>query len=257
MSYVLKVGGTVAEDTAVVGLMCAELRRCAEAATPPHRPLLIHGGGKYVSTVSRKLGMEPLFQDGVRVTSLAEMAVVEMGLCGVINGEIVRAARRAGVAAWGLRGSDAGLVIGHPVAPDNRTAVVHRVDPTPLRLLWSAGFLPVLASVAADQGGEAVNINADEYAQAIAQAVRAERLIFVSDIPGVLDQAGSRIADLTVAEIEPLITAGVAVGGMAAKLRACAEAIRAGVGGVVIGDYRRSGDLEALIEGTRGTTIHG
>lgn len=251
MSYVIKIGGVAAERAEVVGELCREL----VAAQP--RSLVVHGGGKLVSTLSRRLGIEPTFRDGVRLTSPEEMSIVEMGLCGAVNGDLVRAARARGVNAWGIRGSDAGFVLGRTIESGNRTAVVERVNTAPIEVLWSGGYLPVSASVAAAADGGAVNINADEYAQAVAQALGAFRLVFISDIPGVLNESGERIPTIELDRIEPLIASGVASGGMAAKLRACADAVRAGVKGVIIGDFGSAGDLIGLLEGKRGTTIHG
>lgn len=250
------------------------------AAAEPARLIVAHGGGAPLSAWSRRLGYEPRFVDGVRVTSDAEMELADMVLAGAVNTAIVRALVAAGVPAVGITGGDGGLITGAPVAaPDgapSRTARPASVNGALVNALLGAGFVPVVASVASDAHGGAVNINADDAAQAVAEAVRAAALVFVSDVDGVRDSTGRVIPTITPGEIEPLIDAGVVAGGMAAKVRAAARALRAGVGRVVIGalspaDADASGNstgaprseaagqasasLVAVVAGRAGTTI--
>ena len=267
MSYlVVKIGGAVALDAHLTAALIVEL------ATRPERTILVHGGGKAVNEMSRRLGIEPHFVDGIRITGEEEMAVVDMVLAGRVNTELVRLAGRHGVSAIGMTGADGGLLCGrritgarttpalHSAAATSRTAVPYSVRLDALKAVRDAGFLPIVASVGiAEEDGEAVNINADDAAQAITEALsgagEATTLCFLSDIPGVLDESGDTIGTVEGEAIERLIADGVARDGMAAKLRACRSALSAGVGRIAIGNYGDAGDLEALLSGRRGTSI--
>lgn len=249
---VVKIGGTVASDTDSLQALLEELVSLRRAA------VLVHGGGKRVSEMSGLLGMTPRFIDGIRLTSAAEMQVVDMVLAGEVNTALVRAAARAGARAVGLTGSDAGLLTGRTVAVDgmqSRTARPQAVEPRLLRLLLSDGLLPVLATVASGEDGHGVNINADDAAQAIAEALPDSTLCYLSDIPGVLDAEGLVMDQLDSSRVEQLIAAGVARDGMAAKLRSCTEALAGGVREVVIGQFRQAGDLARLLAGRQGTRM--
>ncbi len=259
MSYlVVKIGGAVALDDRLTAALIVEL------AKRPERTVLVHGGGKAVNDMSRRLGIDPHFVDGIRITGEDEMAVVDMILAGRVNTELVRLAERHGVSAIGITGADGGLLRGRRItaakAAASRTAVPHRVRLDALKAVRDAGFLPIVASVGiAEEDGEAVNINADDAAQAIAEALsgrgEATTLCFLSDIPGVLDESGDTLATVDGDAIERLIAGGVARDGMAAKLRACRSALSAGVGRIAIGNYGDAGDLEGLMNGRRGTSI--
>jgi acetylglutamate kinase len=250
---VVKIGGTVAVDPACTTLLIREL------AALPRPAVLVHGGGKLVTDVSARLGMVARFVDGVRVTTPAEMEVVDMVLAGRINTELVRHAQGAGVAAIGLNGADGGLLTGRLIADtgETRTARPSGTDPSVIRLVLDGGYLPIVATVGTGEDGQAVNINADDAAQAIAEALGGADLCYLSDIPGVLGADGAVIPRLDVDSVEELIRQGVARDGMAAKLRSAAEAIAAGVREVMIGPYRTSGDLAALLAGRAGTVVEG
>ncbi|MEX2443292.1 MAG: acetylglutamate kinase [Alkalispirochaeta sp.] len=252
---IVKIGGTVAADTECTALLIEELAAVGRPA------VLVHGGGKAVSSMSTSLGMEPEFRDGIRITTPDEMAVVDMVLAGRVNTELVRLSQRHNVPALGLTGADGGLLMGRILvpadssAPDTRTARPHRVDPTVLRVALAAGYLPIVATVGSGEDGAAVNINADEAAQAIAEALEGATLCYLSDTPGVLDGEGSVIRELDPETIETLISSEIVRDGMAAKLRSCAIAVHAGVQEVVIGQYLHRGDLRRVVQGENGTTI--
>lgn len=248
IDLVVKIGGAPAENRDLVVSLMRELRG--------RSAVLVHGGGAHLTALSNRLGLTVEFVDGVRVTPPDAMDAADMILGGLVNTRLVRLAEAAGVPAVGLTGADGHLLVADAVSEHNRTAVAPRVNPDPLTALLTAHYLPVVASVAADGDGGAVNVNADTAARAIAERAGADALAFVSDVSGVLGPEKALIRDLPVAGIEPLIGAGVVVGGMAAKLRAAAEAVAAGVARVVIGTYRVPGDLTALLEGKEGTTIH-
>ena len=263
---IVKLGGTAAADAEVLARLVADL-----AADFPRGAVIVHGGGTEASAWCSRLGLEPRFVDGIRQTTPEEMEVVEMVLAGKVNTAVVRTAARAGAKPVGLSLSDAGLCIGRPVGDPavNRTAHPERVDEAILTHLLEGGFLPVVSSIgsfgdggaagdgAADGGaasGSACNINADAAALALARAVQARALIFLSDIPGVQEEdTVHRSLDTTASEA--LIERGVISGGMTAKVRSALSAVDAGVGAVVIGEYHERGDLQALTGGQAGTRI--
>jgi acetylglutamate kinase len=252
---VVKIGGAVAEDDSVIEILLGELAAADGAA------VLVHGGGAAVTRLSGRLGIEATFVDGVRVTSPEEMELVDMVLAGRVNTELVRRAYRRGVSAVGLTGADGALLVGALVDPlsGSRTATVDRVNLSAIRVVLDGGLLPIVATVGLDRAGEGVNINADEAAQALAVALAADHrdvtLCFLSDIPGVLDTAGAVIRNIPTPSIEELVRDGVVRGGMTAKLRSASQGIAAGLQRIVIGGYRREGDLQRLFSGAAGTTV--
>lgn len=251
-SIVIKLGGTAATDPVVLQKLGREL---VELDVPV---AIVHGGGKEVSELSRSMGLEPVFHDGIRMTSEAEMDVVEMVLCGVANKRLVRRLVSAGVPAVGISGADGGTVTGARItdaagAP-SRTATVAGVNPLLVRDLWICGYVPVIASPASDAGGAAVNINADDVAFALAGAMGTDSLLFLSDVDGVLID-GEVVPSLTPAMAEAQVAAGHVSGGMIPKVRNAATAVAHGVSQVVIGRYEKGGDLRALLAGNRGTAI--
>lgn len=251
---VIKIGGVVAEDRATTAVL---LREIAALSTPA---VIVHGGGKAVNRFSERLGLTPRFVDGVRTTSPEEMEIVDMVLAGRVNTELVRTATREGVQAVGLTGADRALLEGDLVgdAATNRTATVRSVHPAAITEAISGNTIPIVATVGIGTDGEAVNINADEAARAIALALSKEQkvvLCYVSDTPGVLDHRGSVIPRIDVADTEKFISGGIVTGGMAAKIRSSAAAVRGGIERVIIGGYRGTGDLEGLLRAVTGTTI--
>jgi acetylglutamate kinase len=180
-TVVLKIGGNAAQE---VGLRA--LGREIATGLGDTRYVVVHGGGKHVTAVSRKLGHEAVIRDGVRQTSEAEMDVVDMVLAGSVSKATVRALCTQGVRAVALSGADAGMVRGRAVAPDTRTGSVVTVDPALIRTLLESGYTPVVNSVATDSDGRGLNINADDIAFAISRALGCDTLVFFSDVPGVL-----------------------------------------------------------------------
>jgi acetylglutamate kinase len=254
--------GVLAQDDKILESLAAEVRSLADPASARNRPVaIVHGGGTDVSSLSKQLGIEPSFADGIRMTSEAEMDVVDMVLCGLVNKRLVRAFTSAGLPAVGVSGADGALLTGEPVADArgnrSKTAHVQKVRPGLLEDLWAAGYLPVVASPGVDGSGGAVNINADEAAFAVGGAVKADAIVFLSDVRGVQDSDCQVIGSLSTGEATSLIEHGVATGGMVAKLRSAAGAIVAGVDHIVVGTYEQSGDLLELLAGRAGTTIHG
>jgi acetylglutamate kinase len=250
---VVKIGGRAASDDALLNLACD-----IKALTKENRVFLVHGGGAEVSRVTKVFGLQPVFKDGIRQTSAAEMDIVDMVLAGKMNKAIVRLFAGRGVPAVGLSGSDGGFFTGESIdaAAGNRTGRVTNVDLRAALLLAGEGYIPVIASTSMDAAGNGLNINADEAAFEIARAAAARALVYLSDIPGILKD-GKVITQIGAAEAEAEIAAGVITGGMIPKVRSALEALAGGVGAVVIGEFTERGGLERLLRREAGTTIGG
>ncbi len=249
----VKIGGVVATEPALLSALWADI-----LLLKPRGVVLVHGGGKEVTAVSERFGLKAEFRDGIRLTTQAEMDVVDMVLGGKINSDLVRRARVAGLEAVGLGGQDGGLFLGEPRVidgkADSRTGRVVAAQSRLLGVLVAAGYFPVVNSTSMDAAGHGLNINADEAAQELAIAARAEALVFISDIAGVLKD-GRVLPRLDEAALEAEIASGVIGGGMVPKVRSARQAVSAGVGKVVIGGYAAAGDLTKLLAGLSGTTI--
>ena len=216
------------------------------------RPVIVHGGGPQISAVMEKMGIKPVFIEGQRVTDEATMSVVEMVLVGTVNKNIVGLLNRHGGQAVGLSGRDGDLVVaekmklykysGEDRPPEiidiGRVGKVKEVRPGVLTTLMEAGFLPVIAPVGVGPDGEAFNINADLVAGAIAGALKAEKVIYLTDVEGVKDEEGRLLSTIKSTEIEALIEKGVAKGGMIPKLKSARKALKAGVNKAHIIDGR-------------------
>jgi acetylglutamate kinase len=254
-TILVKIGGRAAEQTEDLTALCDEMLFLSRE----HRIILVHGGGAEVTAVSRRLGMEAVFHDGVRLTSPEEMDIVDMVLAGKINKQIVRLLRIRGLNAVGLSGSDGGTFTGRAVsAPaasaQTRTGEITATDERLLLLLLSNGYLPVVSSTSMDAEGRGLNINADAAAFGLAARMEASALVFLSDIPGILSE-GSVIQALSASEARALIAKGVIQGGMIPKVTASLEAMDRGVHKVIIGQYESAGSLGRLLEGKQGTRL--
>ena len=254
MRILVKIGGRAAEEDRLISCLAGEMKQLSDSGG---QLVLVHGGGITISRLQERFGVEPEFIDGLRQTSPEEMPLVDMALAGAVNKKLVRLFTRAGLKAWGLSGADGGLIeaesrSGNPVT--NRTGAVTAVDTTALECVWNAGFVPICAPPGTDTDGRGMNINADEAALALAAALKTDALVFISDVPGVLD-GGEVIGSLTPGDIEKGIGTGVIAGGMIPKTRSAAAALTDGVGAVIIGDYGAAGHLENLLQGERGTRI--
>jgi acetylglutamate kinase len=249
---IVKLGGRAAADASILASFAREI---AEIEGPC---AIVHGGGAELSDFSRRLGIEPRFVDGIRMTTDEEMDLVDMALAGLMNKRLVRTMVAAGLNAVGISGADAGLLTGSPVpGPDgspSRTARVAGLNPLIVRDLWITGYTPVIASPGSTADGLAVNINADDLALALAGAMHAAWLLFLSDVPGVVID-GETVTSLTPKMAEAQIGDGQITGGMIPKVRNAVKALRGGVGQVVIGRYEASGDIGRLTAGEKGTTI--
>ena len=214
------------------------------------RLVVVHGGGPQINALLNRLAIESRFEKGLRVTDADTMQAVEMVLCGQVNKTVVSRFLQHGARAAGLSGRDAGLLrarVKDPVL--GLVGDVEKVDASVLSCLLDGGFLPVVAPVASGPEGQALNINADTAAAAIATALKAEKLIYLTDIDGVRRDAEDPTTlypILTVEHARELIEEGIITGGMIPKIDCCREAIRRGVKRVFIIDGRVSHSL--LIE---------
>jgi len=244
----VKLGGRTQNDPALPTALAALWQSTGG------RVVVVHGGGDQISALQRMRGEEPEFIGGRRVTTDTALELVRMVLSGLANKQMVSALVAAGAPAVGISGEDAGLLRATPidVAQFGHSGTPDSVDPRVVQALLAAGFLPVISPLAAHadaQSAGAYNVNGDDAAAAIAAALGAEELFLMADVPGVLDGNKQRIAQLSIDAARALVASGVAGGGMAAKLDACAMALAGGVSRV------RIGDLAALTVPSAGTAI--
>ena len=224
-------------------------------------PVVVHGGGPQIATLLKKMGIESTFVDGLRVTDAETLDVARMVLVGKVNSDIVSAINVHGSIAVGLSGADANLIRAdvHSEAL-GFVGNVSEVDPTIVTGLVSQGLVPVIATIGSDAEGQAYNINADTVAGAIAAAIGAEKLVFLTDVVGIradADDPSSTLAQVTTAELEAMVTSGAANGGMVPKVEACIGAVRAGVTRAHILDGREPHALlvELFTDGGLGTMV--
>ena len=235
-------------------------------------PVVVHGGGPQIAAMLKKLGIKSEFVDGLRITDAATVEIVEMVLAGSINKQIVGYINAAGGKAIGLSGKDGNLVTARKVTrtmvdPDSNIEKVvdlgfvgepDKVDLTVLNHVLGKELIPVLAPVATAEGGGTFNVNADTFAGAIAGALKAKRLLLLTDVPGVLDKDKNLISELSVADARKLIADGTISGGMIPKVETCIYALDQGVEGVVIMDGKipHAVLLELLTDLGVGTLMH-
>jgi acetylglutamate kinase len=215
-------------------------------------PVIVHGGGPQIGKTMERMGKKPAFVSGQRVTDEETMDIVEMVLGGKVNKEIVSLINRAGGKAVGLTGKDGGLIQAKKLTMTKKSAEtgeteiidiglvgeVTEVRPGALAALEQGGFIPVIAPVGAGDNGETYNINADLVAGAIAGALKAEKLILLTDQAGILDKDKNLVPTLNKKKVETLIKSGTIAGGMLPKTKSCFEALDAGCSKVHIIDGR-------------------
>jgi acetylglutamate kinase len=234
-------------------------------------PVVVHGGGPQIGSMLEKLGIKSRFSGGLRITDKATVEIVEMVLAGAINKQIVGTINAQGGRAVGLCGKDGNMVTARKVAPrsgNNGSEIEDvvdlgfvgepdKVDITVLEQILGRELIPVLAPVAQGADGETYNVNADTFAGAIAGALRAKRLLLLTDVPGVLDKNKELIKELKVDDIRGLIADGTITGGMIPKVETCIYALEQGVEGVVIldGKIPHAVLIELLTDHGAGTLI--
>ncbi|MGB3492971.1 MAG: acetylglutamate kinase [Elainellaceae cyanobacterium] len=239
-TVVVKYGGAAMKDSSLKETV---MRDIVFMACVGLRPVVVHGGGPEINTWLGKLNIEPQFKNGLRVTDAPTMDVVEMVLVGRVNKEIVALINKAGGEAVGLCGKDGDMIRARPQG-DKGIGFVGEVETMDAKLIESlvdAGYIPVVSSVAADETGQAYNINADTVAGELAAALGAEKLILLTDTPGILrdrDDATSLIAKMDIQHARQLIEDGIVAGGMIPKVTCCVRSLAQGVRGAHILDGR-------------------
>src|SRR6202167_1753108 len=235
-------------------------------------PVVVHGGGPQIEAMLKKVGVQSQYAGGLRITDEKTLEIVEMVLAGSINKQMVGYINEAGGKAVGLCGKDGNMVVARKltrtvVDPDSHIEKIvdlgfvgepDKVDTTVLTQILCRELIPVLAPVAAAANGGTFNVNADTFAGAIAGALKAKRLLLLTDVPGVLDKSNSLIKELSVHDARKLIADGTISGGMIPKVETCIDALDRGVEGVVIldGKVPHAVLLELFTELGAGTLMH-
>jgi len=229
---VIKFGGSLSKNEAARKTFLKELA----ARAKKENVVLVHGGGPEINGWLERLGIKSTFVGGLRYTDVPTLEVVEMVLCGKVNKAFVSDLSKLGIRAVGLSGKDGKMArcrrlpdlgfVGEPVT----------IDASLLKTLLAAGYMPVVSSIGFDARGQALNINADSLAMAIAVALKARRLILLTDVPGVLDEQKRTITRICPGDVSRLLSAGVITGGMIPKIKACVKSIRRGIREVWIAD---------------------
>ena len=243
-TVVIKYGGAAMEQTDLKASFARDviLLRCVGI-----NPVIVHGGGPQIGAMMKRLGKEPRFVGGMRVTDEETVEIVEMVLVGRINKEIVGLINLHGGKAVGLSGKDGDLVrarrLGHRLPSGETVDIglvgeVEAINPAPIRLLEQNGFVPVIAPVGVGAAGETYNINADLVAGHIAAALQAEKLVHLTDVGGIRDQDGTPLSTLTKKDAARLMEAGVIEGGMLPKVESSLRALEGGTAKAHIIDGR-------------------
>ncbi|MBN1697069.1 MAG: acetylglutamate kinase [Spirochaetales bacterium] len=249
----IKIGGALAKNVRLI----LELAQDMKELEGSNMFIIVHGGGEEVSELTRRFGMEPVFRDGIRITSVEEMAFVDKVLCGKVNKRLVRLFQKSGFDAVGLSGSDGRLFLGRSIGSEENpthTGKITAVNPRLVRVLLEENYLPVIASTSMDNEAAPLNINADEVAFKLSTVLKTDVIVFLSDIPGVL-RSGKVSALLTSEEIRASVADGTITGGMIPKVNAALDSLTRGVGKIIIGECNGSGSLKDLINGKTGTQI--
>jgi acetylglutamate kinase len=240
---VIKYGGAAMTEPALKRSLAEDVVLLQAAGL---RPVIVHGGGPEITRMLERLGYQTQFVDGQRVTGAEEMAVVEMVLNGKVNTEIVGLVNTFGGRAIGLSGKDAGMLQARkraaaPGKPDlGFVGEITAVDPGVLEMFFEKAYMPVVSPVGMGPAGESFNINADVAAAEIAVAARAKKLIFLTDVPGILDENGNTLSQLRAAELAARLAEGRTVkGGMQVKAQAILRALEGGVEAVHVVDGRQ------------------
>ena len=225
----IKYGGAAMEDPATRQQVCAEV---TSLHTQGVKVVVVHGGGKEISRMMERVGLQPHFIDGLRVTDPGAMEITEMVLSGAINSDLSSRITRSGAPSVGLSGRDAKLIQAIPLRGKNgedmgQTGEVAKINPSSILALLSQNLIPVISPVGEDDEGKPLNLNADYAAGALAGALNAEACIFLTDVAGV-KKDGTVIPRLSKEEIKTLISTGTISGGMIPKVECATRAIDAG-----------------------------
>jgi len=236
---VVKYGGNAIGDDESLAHFAGDIVLMASVGM---RPVVVHGGGPQIGDLMERLGKVPEFRDGLRVTDAETLDIARMVLVGKVNRDIVTAINVHGPLAVGLSGEDAGLITAHQRAPElGFVGDVEGVNAGILDRLLAEDLIPVVATIGADEAGQAYNINADTAAGAIAAELKAEKLVYLTNVEGLRkdrDDPASIISTVSIDELDKLIADGTVSEGMIPKVRSCIDAVAAGVGHAHILDGR-------------------
>ncbi|WP_173918367.1 acetylglutamate kinase [Halobacillus sp. Marseille-Q1614] len=245
---VVKIGGSMIDQ------LTDHFYKSLAALTDRYHCVVVHGGGPAITALLKNLQIEGEFYNGLRKTTPETLEVVKMTLGGKVSAQVTSALCKHGVAALGLKGSDGGLLKAGLVDEEKLGLVgdIEQVNTSLIHQLLNSGYLPVIAPLAVTVDGETVNVNADNAAAAVADALQAEKLMFVTDVPGILN--GEHIIErITPPEIHSLMESGVIYGGMIPKVNSAIEALSAKLKEVLV----VSGEQSLLQDGViKGTTIY-
>ncbi|MCH5154251.1 MAG: acetylglutamate kinase [Clostridiales bacterium] len=257
-TIVVKYGGNAMNDEAVTTTILQDIAALKIVGV---NPILVHGGGPEINKMLSRLGVQPQFKNGLRVTDEQTMEVAQMILCGKINKNIVGELNSLGVKAIGLCGKDSQLIKAETLDKDlGYVGKITEINAKLLEVLAKDEFIPVIASIGADEAGNSYNINADTAAAAIGAAMHAEKLLFLSDIDGIMtdkDDPKTLIDRINVSGLKKMIADGSISGGMVPKAESCIDAIERGISSVLVlnGTLPHSILLELFTDSGVGTMI--
>ena len=267
-NVVIKYGGHAMGDDSLSQAFCNDVALIKQSGV---NPIVVHGGGPQIAAMLERVGIQSEFKGGLRVTDQQTVEVVEMVLAGSINKSIVAAMNQQGARAVGLCGKDGNMVLVEKASrtiidPDSNIERVvdlgfvgepKKVNREVLDMVTHSGLIPIIAPVSFGEDGNTYNVNADTFAGAIAGAMQTKRLLFLTDVPGVLDKEGKLIRELTISQAKDLIADGTISDGMIPKVETCIEALKHDVEGVVILNGKRPHAvlLELFTEHGAGTLI--
>ncbi len=257
-TIVVKYGGNAMNDEAVTTTILQDIAALKIVGV---NPILVHGGGPEINKLLGRLGIEAQFKNGMRVTDEQTMEVAQMILCGKINKNIVGELNSMGVKAIGLCGKDSQLIKAEKLDPElGYVGKITEINAKLLEILAKDEFVPVIASIATDEAGNSYNVNADVAAAAIGAAMHAEKLLFLTDIDGIIAKRGdasSLINRISIGELRKMIESGAVSGGMVPKANSCIDAIERGINSVFVlnGTLPHSILLELFTDSGVGTMI--
>ena len=261
-TIVIKFGGNAMTDDALKNNFARDVVLLKQVGC---HPVIIHGGGPQITEHLEKQGIESNFANGMRITDEKSIDIIEMVLGGLINKDIVNTITSLGGKAVGLSGKDGGLIRAKKIEGEGEfknidfknTGTVKSIDPGVVKLLDGSTFIPVIAPIGIGDDGKTYNINADTAAGAIASAMKATRMMMLTDVEGVLDSNGQIITELSVSKCKELIKENVVHGGMIPKINTCIKTVQDGAEAAVIMDGRKKHSLlvELFTEDGVGTLI--
>ncbi len=249
-TVVVKYGGHAMGDAVLARQFASDMVQLKLSGI---NPIVVHGGGPQIGAMLDRLSIKSTFKDGLRVTCGETIEVVEMVLSGSINKNVVSNISRAGGKAIGISGKDGNLCVASKLQrtrkdPDSNIEKAIDfgfvgepavINPQILHTILASDSIPVIAPVATSREGDTYNINADTFAGAVAEAMKAKRLMLLTDVAGVLDKSGELISELALADIKELVDDGTIQGGMIPKIESCVSVVKGGVEGVIILDGRQ------------------